>query len=149
MLREHLTSAQPPKPAIGIFEAGVAHAMLLGGRFGIVTTGHDMKNPLITATSTFLGASSERFAGVTTSGLGVVELREGDRDHVETLIKSSSAKAASLGANVLIMGCAGMAGMEDIVKAGVREACLGEVQVVDGARAGIETLAGLSRIVRK
>ena len=145
MLREYLASIKSSKPAIGIFEAGVMHAMLLGRRFAVVTTGHGMKYTLIAGMRAFMGANSERFAGVVTSGIGVVELREGDRSRIETLMKSTSAKAAGLGADVLIMGCAGMAGMEGLVKAGVREAGLGEVHVVDGAKAGVEVLAGLAR----
>ncbi|KAH8117251.1 hypothetical protein DFH11DRAFT_1573993 [Phellopilus nigrolimitatus] len=148
MLREHLASIKSSKPAIGIFEAGVVHAMLVGRRFGVVSTGTGMKNTLIAGMRAFMGANSERFAGVVTSGLGVVELREGDRSRVEALMKSTSAKAAGNGADVLILGCAGMAGMEELVKEGVREATLGEVQVVDGAKAGVEILAGLARIGR-
>ncbi|KAI5124352.1 hypothetical protein M0805_008959 [Coniferiporia weirii] len=148
MLREHLASMQSKKPAIGIFEAGITHALLLGRRFGVVTTGVGMKYTLVSGVCAFMGASSERFAGVVTSGLGVVELREGDRARVETLMKSTSAKVAEKGADVLLLGCAGMAGMEELVKQGVREAGLGEVQVVDGAKAGIEILAGLVRISR-
>ena len=74
MLREYLTEIQSSKPAIGIFEAGVAHAMLIGKRFGVVSTGSGIKNTLIAGMRSFLGANSERFAGVVTSGLGVVEL---------------------------------------------------------------------------
>jgi len=50
-----------------------------------------------------------------------------------------------LGADVIILGCAGMAGMEGVVKESVREAGLGEVRVVDGAKAGVEVLVGLVR----
>ena len=145
MLREHFASTQTPKPVVGIFEAGVMHAMLLGKRFAVVTTGHGIKNTLIAGMRSFFGANSERFAGVVTSGIGVVELREGDQTSVKTRMKETSAKAAALGADVLIMGCAGMAGMESWVKEGVREAGLGEVQVVDGGKAGVHVLVGLAR----
>lgn len=147
MLREHLASIQSSAPVVGIFEAGILHAMLLGKRFAVVTTGHGIKNALIAGVRSFFGASSERFAGVVTSGIGVVELREGDQAHVETRIRDSSAKATALGADVLIMGCAGMAGMESWVKEGVREAGLGEVNVVDGAKAGVHVLAGLAHSI--
>lgn len=149
MLREYLTEIQSSKPAIGIFEAGVAHAMLIGKRFGVVSTGSGIKNTLIAGMRSFLGANSERFAGVVTSGLGVVELREGDQSHIETRMRETSVKMAAMGADVIILGCAGMAGMEELVKGGVRDAGLGEVKVVDGAKAGVEILAGIARLARE
>lgn len=136
---------QSRKPAIGIFESAVVHALLVGRRFGILTTGSGMKHPLTAGVHAFLGASSARFAGVVTSGLGVVELREGDRGKVEASMRGTSARVAEKGADVVILGCAGMAGMEKLVQEGVREAGLGEVTVIDGAKAGLEILAGLSR----
>ncbi|THH04726.1 hypothetical protein EW145_g5310 [Phellinidium pouzarii] len=148
MLREHISSIQSTKPAIGMFEAGVSHALLVGRRFGVVSTGTGMKHTLIAGVRAFMGANSERFAGVTTSGLGVVELREGDRFRIEKLMKSTSVKTAEKGADVLILGCAGMAGMEGLVKQGVREAGLGEVKVIDGAKAGVELLTGIARLSR-
>jgi hypothetical protein len=36
--------------------------------------------------------------------------------------------------------------MEELVKGAVRDAGLGEVKVVDGAKAGVEFLAGLARL---
>lgn len=145
MLREHLASVRPYKPAIGIFEAAIAHSLLVGRRFGILTTGTGMKQPLISGVHTFLGASSVRFAGVVTSGLGVVELREGDRGKIEETMKAASAKVAEKGADVIILGCAGMTGMENLVQEGVRRAGLGEVLVIDGVKAGLVVLAGLLR----
>ena len=58
-------------------------------------------------------------------------------------------KMAAMGADVIILGCAGMAGMEELVKGGVRDAGLGEVKVVDGAKAGVEILAGIARLARE
>lgn len=145
MLREHFTSTHSRKSTIGIFEAAIAHALLVGRRFGILTTGSGMKYPLTAGVHSFMGASSARFAGVVTSGLGVVELREGDRGKIEASMKGTSARVAEEGADVVILGCAGMAGMENLVQEGVREAGLGEVVVVDGVKAGLEILTALSR----
>lgn len=96
-----------------------------------------------------MGANSERYAGVVTTGLGVVELQEKGQEKeekVQRLMKIAAAKVAEKGADVLVLGCAGMAGMEWLVKQGVSEAGLGEVKVVDGAKAGIEMLAGIVRL---
>jgi hypothetical protein len=39
-----------------------------------------------------------------------------------------------------------MSGMEALVKRGVEEAQLKSVKVIDGAKAGVEILAGLARL---
>ncbi|RXW20373.1 hypothetical protein EST38_g5478 [Candolleomyces aberdarensis] len=141
-LREHTK-----KPVVGILESSIVHALFVGHRFGIITTGtgygyiyhKDVKN--------FLGATSDRFAGLLTTGVGVVELREGDKETVERKIKETSVKmVGEKGADVILLGCAGMAGMEELVKGAVRDAKLGDVKVVDGAKAGVEFLAGLARL---
>ena len=148
MLRE-LLGPTSSRPAIGIFEAGIAAALLLSYRFGVVSTGTGLKPLMTKGVSAFLGANgSDRWAGVVTTGLGVVELRDGDPAKIEKGMKDAAVEVVRKGANVLLMGCAGMAGMEGMIKEGVREAGLGEVKVVDGAKAGVELLAGLVRLQR-
>ncbi|KAJ6574865.1 Asp/Glu/hydantoin racemase [Mycena capillaripes] len=141
MLRETTT-----KPVIGILEASVAHSLLCGHRFGIVATGTGYKYDRYTEVRKVLGGSSEKFAGMAPSGLGVVELREGDRQHVESMMKKASGELARMGTDVIILGCAGMAGMEELVQTGVKEAGFGRVQVVDGNKAGVELVAVLARL---
>lgn len=148
MLREHLGPTSP-RPCIGIFEAGLTAGLLLSPRIGVVSTGSGTKPLLTKGVSAFLGASgSDRWAGVVTTGLGVVELREGDRERVEERMKATAKEVAAKGAVCIVMGCAGMAGMEELIKDGVREGGLGEVRVVDGAKAGVEILTGLVRLSR-
>jgi len=102
MLREKTS-----KPVIGILESAIVQAMLVGQRFGIVTTGVGYKYVHYTEVRNFLGATSERFAGLIAVGLGVVELREGDRQKIITNMKEGSKKIAEKGADVVILGCAG------------------------------------------
>ncbi|THH04500.1 hypothetical protein EW146_g10160 [Bondarzewia mesenterica] len=149
----HILREYTSKPTIGIFEAAITHALLSGTRFGIISTGTGFKYPRITDVHAFLGAQSSRFAGLVTSGLGVVELREGDPARVERCMKETSAKVAATGADVILLGCAdrdgsaqGMAGMESLVQQGVAEAGYGPVLVVDGNKAGVEFLASLIRL---
>ena len=98
----------------------------------------------------------------------MVELREGNRDHVNREMKKSSIKCTEVGADVIVLGCAGtssvfpnsedavnlscicsgMAGMERLVQQSIIDAGLKPVKVVDGARAGVEILAGLVRLSR-
>jgi len=75
----------------------------------------------------------------------VVQLQSGDRSGVDKRIKSAAAKVCARGADVIVLGCAGMTGMEDLVKAGVAEAGGRPVKVIDGAKAGVQVLAGLTR----
>jgi len=102
MLREKTS-----KPVIGILESAIVQAMLVGQRFGIVTTGVGYKYVHYTEVRNFLGATSERFAGLIAVGLGVVELREGDRQKIITNMKEGSKRIAEKGADVVILGCAG------------------------------------------
>ncbi|KAF8199519.1 hypothetical protein BJ912DRAFT_949259 [Pholiota molesta] len=82
-----------------------------------------------------------KICGLVTCELGVLEFQSGERAHVEARVKAAAAKSASQGADVIILGCAGMAGMEDLVQQG-------PVRVVDGAKAGVQILAGLARLAK-
>ncbi|KAJ7139887.1 Asp/Glu/hydantoin racemase [Mycena epipterygia] len=141
MLREKTT-----KPAIGILEAAITHSLLCGQRFGIVSTGTGYNYGRHSEVRTFMGGHSDKFAGLVASGLGVVELREGERQYVETRMKRASGELAAMGSDVIILGCAGMAGMEALVQSGVKEAGFPVVRVVDGNKAGVELLAALVRL---
>lgn len=46
----------------------------------------------------------------------------------------------------IVNGLSGMTGMESVVKQGVADAGLQPVRVVDGAKAGVQFLAGLARL---
>lgn len=107
MLREMTSDSKPYKPVVGILEAAIVQALLVGQRFGILTTGTGFKHDLCSEAQKFLGGQSSRFAGLVTSGLGVVELREGNRERVERKMKDASAKVAASGADVILLGCAG------------------------------------------
>lgn len=93
---------------MNILECAISQSLLIGERFGIITTGTGYKYIYYTDVRNFMGATSERFAGLVTTGLGVVELREGDRQHVEKKVKEGSANIAEKGADVIILGCAGI-----------------------------------------
>jgi len=165
MLQEHLPASLP---CIGIFEAGITQALLLGpsSRFAILSTGEGFKMRLHEGVSRLLGASgSTRFAGVITTGLGVVELRTGEPGHVQSKMKAGARRCVEeLGADTIILGCAGqaclcyiypeisaycvfravgMAGMEPYIHeaAGSRS-----IRVLDGVKAGVELLKMLHNL---
>lgn len=144
MIREHLGAASH-KACVGMFESGIAQALMMSRQFGIVSTGESFKPLIQKGVSTFLGSSgSDRFVGSSMSGVEVTDLRdEGKKVEVEKRVKEASAKCARMGADLIIMGCGGMAGMEGLVAEGVREAGLPEVKVIDAAVAGLVFLAGM------
>jgi Asp/Glu/hydantoin racemase len=144
------------KPVTGIFEASVATSLQIihpNEKFGIVSTGKVWESILTDATIAFLGTDSEaskRFAGVETTGLNATDLHDAPPEEVRKRMKNAVKrllKKESVGA--ICLGCAGMAGMDEMV----REACveeLGEVEgarmrIVDGVMAGVAWLEGVVR----
>jgi len=143
----------PPIHVLGILEASVAHALLLPqrsplSRFGIITTGKTWEPVLGSAVKNFLGATeSERFAGVRSTGIGVLGFHtSGESNEVEPGVGRAVQELVEDGAGVIILGCAGMSGLETSVKRAASLFASGSmVLVVDGVRAGIQLLVGLSR----
>jgi Asp/Glu/hydantoin racemase len=142
----------PPIRVLGILESSVAHALLLPqpaplNKFGVVTTGKTWEPVLEKAVMSFLGVTnSERFAGVRGTGIEVLgfhgsdEVGTGVEEAVQALVKD--------GAGIIILGCAGMSGLETSVKHAASRLSSGTVVlVVDGVRAGIQLLAGLVRCI--
>lgn len=145
----------------GIFEASVTAALSLISAFdflvpdelekkqveqsfGIVTTGSAWKEELGKGVADMLGCSvsSTRFAGVATTGLTAVELHTTAPEEVKRRISEATRRLlldAPVPAGAICLGCAGMAGMEEAVKAGCVLA-YGEngygVRIVDGVVAG-------------
>lgn len=147
------------KPVTGIFEASVATSLQLIHpleRFGIVSTGKVWEEILTDAVEAYLGTSrngdvSKRFAGVETTGLNATELHDTPQEEVRGRMKDATKRLVGKGdVGAVCLGCAGMAGMDEMV----REACveeLGEekgkrVRIVDGVVAGVAWLEGAVRV---
>jgi Asp/Glu/hydantoin racemase len=76
-----------------------------------------------------------------------VELQEGDQHRVETNVKETTERLVDLGAETVVLGCAGMGGMGRwVIDAGPEKGKM--VRVVDGARAGAEMLRASIRTSR-
>lgn len=135
---------------LGIFEASVLSAFSLlepyadNTKFGVVTTGEFWEKNLADGVGEYLGLGAghqtARFAGIFTSGLEAGDFHGsmpqdvvGDklRDATRRLLRSGKVR-------VVIMGCAGMAGLEDIIRSVVTEEYgdKEKVYVVDGVKAG-------------
>lgn len=125
-------------PVVDITEAAAHLACLLGYRYSVVTT-LDRTVPLIEDRLLVAGVSSH-CASVRSSGLSVLEL-EGDEDAVISRI-AGQAEAAILndGAEVIVLGCGGMAGLD----ARIRERT--GAPVVDGVAAAVKIAEDLVRL---
>lgn len=125
-----------PQPTLGIMEASILHALPLGDRFSIVTTSPRWQ-PLLEEGVRLMGLES-RCASVRSSGLAVLDLDALPADQVrERLGREARAAVEQDGAEVVCLGCAGMAGLEEAVRAA------SGVPVIDGVRAGVALVQSL------
>ena len=94
------------KPVFGIAESGILSALSLGNRFGVIAI-LPQSIPRHIRYIRSLGLES-RLAGDFAIGLGVTELADEDRTF-SRMVRVSEALRDEKGADVLVMGCAGMA----------------------------------------
>ncbi|KAI0774846.1 Asp/Glu/hydantoin racemase [Trametes elegans] len=139
MLREQTT-----KPVLGIFEASVMQALALGQPFGIVTTGRYWERALTAGVRRVFGSADMNgiFVGVQSTGMTARELHEKDQGIVAEGITAATSTLVARGARTIIMGCAGMSGMEEAVRRGDNGVL---IRVVDAVRGGVTALEGLCR----
>jgi Asp/Glu/hydantoin racemase len=144
--------ASTRKPVTGILEASVGAALALlrpGQAFGILSTGVVWERLLSDAARELLGAESTRFAGVVTTGLSAIELHDVPADLVHArMVNAARRLLAEPRVGVVCLGCAGMAGMADLVREAAvleRGADAGrEVYIIDGVVVGASLLRVLA-----
>ncbi|KAG8169201.1 hypothetical protein KVR01_001950 [Diaporthe batatas] len=155
-LVEKIQTRHPGLPVTGIFEASVLASLPLvkhGRGWGIVTTGKFWEAHLEDAIRSMLGGAGS-FLGVQSTGLTAGDFH-GDvppeviRDKLKAATKRLLAEGLP---DCILMGCGGMAGLEEVIRAAVRED-LGEeaakaVYVVDGVRAGVGVVEQMVRSKR-
>lgn len=125
-------------PVIDITEAAGHLACLLGHRYSVVTT-LDRTVPLIQDRLRLAGLDS-RCASVRSSGLSVLELEEDAEAAVKAITAQAQRAVDEDRAEVIVLGCGGMAGLDEAVAAATG------VPVVDGVTAATglaEALVGL------
>ncbi|PWY98048.1 hypothetical protein BCV70DRAFT_202218 [Testicularia cyperi] len=142
-----LRTSCPSKASMHLLEAAVLHAMACGNKFGVLTTGRSVVPDIDAGIRKILGGNSDRYVGTHATGLGVVELQTGDRAKVEGLITAGAQDLVTKGADAIILGCAGMVGMEPLVRSAAKalHPDYANIAVIDGAKAGLQLLAGLAR----
>ncbi|KXJ87775.1 hypothetical protein Micbo1qcDRAFT_21689 [Microdochium bolleyi] len=155
-----MTTTEKKKKLVvtGIFEASILTALSLlppsphgeqPRKWGIVTTGAFWEEHLTHGVADFLGQSQQsranaKFAGVHTTGLNAGDFHAGvPPEEVERRLKVATKKCLDGGrTHVVIMGCAGMAGLEGIIRAAAAEEygdefAYGQLHVLDAVRAGV------------
>jgi allantoin racemase len=126
------------QPVMGIMEASILHALPLGDRFSIVTTSARW-TPLLQEGVRMLGVES-RCASVRSTGLAVLELESLPEAEVRERLRVEACAAVEQdGAEVICLGCAGMAGLDQAIHQATG------VPVVDGVRAALMLVCGLVR----
>lgn len=102
----HALREQSRRPVLGIAECGVLTALTLGQRFGVIA----ILPTSIPRHLRYFGAMgvTQRLAGDLAIGLGVAELADDERTF-ERMVQVGLTLKDVHGADVLIMGCAGMA----------------------------------------
>ena len=124
---------QHAAPVLGIAESAVLTAMALGQRFGIVS----IKRGSVARHLRYLGAMgvTDRLAADLPVGLGVAELADRSRT-LARLTEVGTALRDAHGADVVILGCAGMARYR-----GPLEAAL-DLPVVEPCQAAVASAIG-------
>jgi allantoin racemase len=115
-------------PVVDITEAAAMFACLLGLRFGVVTTAHTAVDP-IRHSLVNLGLY-ERCSGIRATGIPVLDLAQ---DQVRTLdvVAEASRQLLAEGADVIVLGCAGLAGSRSLLSRRIG------APVVDGVSAAL------------
>ena len=142
----------------GIFEASLVTALTLLPAYpfsagastktwGIVTTGKFWEKHLTDGAAAFLGyaaggSKSSKFAGVFSTGLDAGDFHGGVSPEVirAKLKEATKGLLSSSDVGCVVMGCAGMAGLEEIIREAARdqygEEAGNRVFIVDGVKAG-------------
>src|SRR5213595_2171459 len=101
-------------PVVDITEAAGHVACLLGHRYSVVTT-LDRTVPLIEDRLTLAGLSA-RCASVRSSGLSVLDLERDPEATVKAIVAAAELAVRDDRAEVICLGCGGMAGLDDEVR---------------------------------
>ncbi|MGF1552676.1 MAG: aspartate/glutamate racemase family protein [Paracoccaceae bacterium] len=125
-------------PVVGIGEAAAHVATLVGERFGVVTS-MPAALPVLRANLERYGLAA-RCAGLRAAGVPVLEIAARSKAALDAIRREAEAAVETDGADVLVLGCAGMAWLAERLSEETG------VPVVEGIAAGVglaATLVGL------
>lgn len=125
-------------PVVDITEAAASAAMFLGHKYSVVTT-LDRAVPLIEDRLKLAGLD-ERCASVRASGMAVLELETEPEHAVEAIVRQAGLAVSEDHAEVICLGCGGMAELESRIREQTG------VPVVDGVAAAVTIAESLVRL---
>jgi len=125
-------------PVVDITDAAASTAMYLGHAYSVVTT-LDRTVPLIEDRLKLSGLY-ERCASVRASGLAVLELEADPQRAVQAIIEQAERAVRDDKAEVICLGCGGMAGLDEQIRQRTG------VPVVDGVSAAVTIAESLVRM---
>jgi len=125
-------------PVVDITEAAASLAMLLGHVYSVVTT-LDRTVPLIEDRLRLAGLF-QRCTSVRASGLAVLELEGDPARAVEAIVAQAEMAVRDDKAEVICLGCGGMAGLDELIRQRTG------VPVVDGVTAAVTLAESLVRL---
>jgi allantoin racemase len=125
-------------PVVDITEAAASTAMFLGHRYSVVTT-LDRTVPLIEDRLKLAGLDA-RCASVRASGLAVLELESEPERAIEAIVHQAELAVQQDRAEVICLGCGGMAGLDDEIRARTG------VPLVEGVSAAVTIAESLVRL---
>lgn len=125
-------------PVVDITEAAASTAQYLGHRYSVVTT-LDRAVPLIEDRLKIAGLT-DRCASVRASGMAVLDLERDPDAAVEAIVEEAARAVEIDRAEVICLGCGGMAELTERVKARTG------VPVVDGVAAAVTVAESLVRL---
>ena len=123
-----------PVPVIGIAEASIAASLLLGSSFAILVA-LEKAVPMMGNMVQQYGLT-DRFAGSFSLGMNVLDLEQ-DQEKTFRILLEAGEKALAAGAEVLILGCAGLTGFSTDL-----EKSLG-IPIIDPVRTGLKILESI------
>jgi allantoin racemase len=125
-------------PVLDIAECSAHVAMMIGRRYGVVTT--LQRSVAAIEDRLLLAGVAAHCSGVRATGLGTADLDSDPARTVAAVVEQARLAVERDGAEVVCLGCGGMAGLDTTVSEQVG------VPVVDGVRAGVriaEALVGM------
>ena len=127
------------KPVLGIAEASMYFACMLGHNFSIVTTNEEWEPLLWEAVSRY--GLEKRCASVRSTRMPVLALESKAPEEVYQLIRNTAIKAINEDdAEVICLGCAGMTGLDQRLQDDLN------VPVLDGVACAVKIAEGLVTI---
>ena len=125
-----------PVPLVGIAEAGISTALLLGAKFSILAASAKAK-PMMESMVLSYGLM-DRLASVETFDRPIDDFMA-DPEVLRQGIRRTAETAAQKGAEVLLLGCAGMTMLSNEL------GTLAPLPIIDPIKAGVEQLKGILR----